>query len=226
MPEIDLPTVLLALAALFVVFKLRSVLGTRNGQQRPPNQLLAPLRRAPAPPAQGAPAEVPAPAGPTAAPWWKGVAEPEAWSGLDAIAAADRSFAPAPFLSGSRAAYDMVVHAFAAGDASTLQNLIAPEAFANFDNAIKARAAAGHVMTTTVVSIDDVFITAARLTGPIAQVSVRFTTKLVSFTKDRAGAVVEGSLTAVVGHVDVWTFDRDVRSPDPNWKLTATQSEV
>jgi len=227
MPEIDLPTVLLALAALFVAFKLRSVLGTRNSQQRPANQLLAPLRRAPAPPAKATPPEAPAtPAVPGASPWWKGVAEPEAWSGLDAIAAADRNFAPAPFLSGARAAYDMVVHAFAADDTATLGNLMAPEAFANFDNAIKARAAAGHVMTTTVVSIDDAFITAARLTGPIAQVSVRFTTKLVSFTKDSAGAVVEGSPTAVVDHVDVWTFDRDVRSSDPNWKLTATQSEV
>jgi predicted lipid-binding transport protein (Tim44 family) len=226
MPEIDLPTVLLALAALFVAFKLRSVLGTRHGGQRPANQLLAPLRRAPAPTGKAAPAEAPASGAAGAAPWWKGVAAPEAWSGLDAIAAADRSFAPAPFLSGARAAYDMVVHAFSAGDSATLQGLIAPEAFLNFDNAIKARAAAGQVMTTTVVSIDDAFITAARLAGPIAQVSVRFTTKLVSFTKDRAGAVVEGSPTAVVDHVDVWTFDRDVRSPDPNWKLTATQSEV
>jgi len=225
MPEIDLPTVLLALAALFVAFKLRSVLGTRSGPQRPAGGLLAPLRRAPAP--SPPPSEaLAAPAAAAPSPWWKGVADPEAWSGLDAIAAADRSFAPAPFLSGARAAYDMVVHAFAAGDAATLQNLMAPEAFANFDTAIRARAAAGRVMTTTVVSIDGAFITAARLAGPFAQVSVRFTTKLVSVTKDSAGAVVEGSPTEVVDHADIWAFERDVRSRDPNWKLTATHSEL
>src|SRR5574337_1846220 len=225
MSEIDLPTVLLALAALFVAFKLRSVLGTRNSQERPANGLLAPLRRAPAPPAAPPPVEAQAPA--IAQPRsWKGAAEPEAFGGLDAIAAADRTFDGAPFLSGARAAYVMVVHAFAAGDAATLKTLMAPEAFANFDSAIRARAAAGHATTTTVVSIDEAIITAARLMGSVAQVSVRFTTKLVSATKDKAGAVVDGSPTEVVDHVDVWTFERDVRSRDPNWRLTATQSEV
>ena len=124
---------------------------------------------------------------------WKAVAEPGAWKGLDAIAATDKSFTPQAFLSGARAAYDMVVHAFAAGDSATLRNLMAPEAFANFDAAIRARAAAGHTMTTTVVSIDDATIAAAQFDVPNAQISVRFVSKLVSVTRDMGGAVVDGS---------------------------------
>jgi predicted lipid-binding transport protein (Tim44 family) len=162
---------------------------------------------------------------PTAAQCSKGAADPEAWSGLDAIAAADRTFDAQAFLSGARAAYDMIVNAFAAGDSATLRNLMAPEAFANFDAAIHARGAAGHTMTTTVVSIDAATIATARLDGSIAQVSVRFASKLASVTRDGAGGVVDGSPTDVIDHLDLWTFVRDVRSRDPNWRLTATQSE-
>ena len=117
----------------------------------------------------------------------------------------------------------MVVHAFAAGDSATLRSLMAPEAFANFDNAIRARAAAGQTMTTTVVSIDDATIVGAQIVGAIAQLRVRFAAKLASATRDAAGAVVDGSASAVADHIDLWTFARDVRSRDPNWMLTATE---
>jgi predicted lipid-binding transport protein (Tim44 family) len=229
MPEIDLPTVIFALVALFVAYKLRSVLGMRQDSERQPGGLLAPLRRVPAPPTPVVEPDGPAltPASLPAADRWKGVAGPDAavWSGLDAIAAADRSFSPQTFLSGARMAYDMVVHAFAAGDSATLRNLMSPEAFANFDAAIRSRAAASHTMTTTVVSIDDASIVGAQLVASTAQLSVRFAAKLVSVTRDAQGAVVDGSPSTVVDHIDLWTFARDIRSRNPNWTLTATESE-
>ena len=232
MPEIDLPTVIFALVALFVAYKLRSVLGTRNDEARRPGGLVAPLRRAPgpvSPPVDAKEAPAPAAAPPTALPAaterWKSVAAAEAWGGLDAIAAADRSFDAQAFLSGARTAYEMVIHGFAVGDSETLRGLMAPEAFGNFDAAIRARATAGHAMTTTVVSIDQVSIAAAQFSGSTAQLSVRFASKLASVTRDSAGAVVDGSPTEVADHLDLWTFLRDIRSRDPNWLLAATQAE-
>jgi predicted lipid-binding transport protein (Tim44 family) len=229
MPDIDLSTVIFALVALFVAFKLRSVLGTRNDGERPTGGLLAPLRRVPGPAGPAVAPLEPAAAGPAPAlepaERWQRYAAGEAWSGLDAIAAADRSFEPQAFLAGARAAYEMVVQAFAAGDRQTLQNLMAPEAFANFDTAIGARTAAGQTMTTTVVSLDDAKIAAAQLIGTTEQVSVRFASKLASVTRDKAGEAVDGSASDVADHLDLWTFARDVRSCDPNWRLTATQSE-
>ena len=229
MPEIDLPTVIFALVALFVAWKLRSVLGMRHDSDRP-GELMAPLRRAPGP--AGAPVAQPdaapsAPVSPAPADRWKGVAEPDpaVWSGLDAIAGADRSFSPQDFLAGARGAYDMVVHAFAAGDSDALKGLMSPEAFANFESAIHARADAGHTMSTTVVSIDNASIVGAQLIGATAQLSVRFSAKLASVTRDGQGEVVDGSPNNVVEHIDRWTFARDVRSRDPNWQLTATESE-
>ena len=230
MPEIDLPTVIFALVALFVAFKLRSVLGMRQDSERQTGGLLAPLRRAPAPPAAPVvepegPASLLAP--PAPADRWKGVAtsDPAVWSGLDAIAAADRSFSPQAFLSGARVAYDMVVHAFAAGDSATLRNLMSPEAFANLDAAIRNRATAGQTMTTTVVSIDDATVVGTQLEGPTARLRVRFASKLASVTRDAQGAVVYGSPSEVADHIDLWTFARDIRSRNPNWTLTATESE-
>lgn len=229
MPEIDLPTVIFALVALFVAWKLRSVLGMRQDSDRP-GELMAPLRRAPGPasaPVAQPDAPPPPPISQAPADRWKGFAEanPGIWSGLDAIAAADRSFSPEAFLSGARVAYDMVVHAFAAGDSDALKSLMAPEAFANFESAIHARADAGHTMSTTVVSIDGATIADAGLFGQIARVSVRFAAKLASVTRDAQGEVVDGSPNAVVDHIDLWTFARDIRSRDPNWQLTATESE-
>jgi predicted lipid-binding transport protein (Tim44 family) len=229
MPEIDLPTVIFALVALFVAWKLRSVLGMRQDSDRP-GELASPLRRAPGPAsapvaqADAAPSTV---VSLVPAERWKGVAEPDpaVWSGLDAIAAADRSFSPQDFLSGARGAYDMVVHAFAAGDSDALKSLMSPEAFGNFESAIHARANAGHTMSTTVVSIDKATIVGARLIGTNAQLQVRFAAKLASVTRDTQNEVVDGSADAVVEHIDLWTFARDVRSRDPNWQLTATESE-
>jgi predicted lipid-binding transport protein (Tim44 family) len=229
MPEIDLPTVIFALVALFVAWKLRSVLGMRQDSERP-GGLMAPLRRVPS--ATNGPVAQPdatpsASVSQASADRWKGVAEPSpgVWSGLDTIASADRSFSPEAFLSGARVAYDMVVHAFAAGDSDALKSLMAPEAFANFESAIHARADAGHTMSTTVVSIDNATIAGAGLVGQTARISVRFTAKLASVTRDAHGAVVDGSPNTVADHIDLWTFARDIRSRDPNWQLTATESE-
>src|SRR6202161_3507174 len=196
MPEIDLPTVIFALVALFVAWKLRSVLGMRQDSERP-GGLVAPLRRVPGatPPPVAQPDATPlAPAPAPSADRWKGVAEPNSavWTGLDAIAGADRSFSPQDFLSGAKGAYDMVVHAFAAGDSDALKSLMSPEAFANFESAIHARADAGHTMSTTVVSIDKASIVGAQLIGATAQLGVRFSAKLASVTRDAQGEVVDG----------------------------------
>jgi predicted lipid-binding transport protein (Tim44 family) len=239
MPNFDISTVVFAIIAIFVVWKLRSVLGTRNGAERPP------FDSAPGPgpgrnPAGGGqpmgqvvrlPTSSPAAAAPpvsaaSGAARWKGFAEPGSIvaGGLDAIAGADPGFSPDGFLSGARSAYEMIVSAFAAGDRKTLDNLLAPDVMDNFSKAIAARMARSETMETTLVSIDSAVIEDARLNGAAAQISVRFATKLVSNTRDKAGAVTEGSADSVVDHLDIWTFSRDTSSRNPNWRLSATET--
>ena len=228
--QIDIPTVVFALVAIFVVWKLRSVLGTRGPLQPPPvDRRMNGGFRSPPPPRDGQVIDLkPAPSAPPppAADHREGFAAPGSpvAAGFAAIAAADPSFAPDSFLSGARTAYEMVVGAFAAGDLSTLRRLLAPDVLANFDKAIRARAAAEQTMTTTLVSIDSADAVEARLVGSSASVAVRFAAKLVSVTRDKAGTVVEGSPNDVVDHLDVWTFTRDIAARDPNWLLAATQT--
>jgi len=239
MPNFDISTVVFAIIAIFVVWKLRSVLGMRNGAERPPfdsapgpgpgrnptggGQPMGQVVRLPtSSPAAATPPESTA----SGAARWKGFAEPGSTvaAGLDAIAGADPGFSADGFLSGARSAYEMIVTAFAAGDRRTLDNLLAPDVMDNFSKAIAARVARNETMETTLVSIDSAVIEDARLNGPAAQVSVRFATKLVSNTRDKSGAVTEGSADSVVDHLDIWTFSRDTGSRNPNWRLSATET--
>jgi predicted lipid-binding transport protein (Tim44 family) len=240
MPGMDVSTVVFAIIAIFVVWKLRSVLGTRNGAERPPfDPSAGPTPGGPngngAPPmgqvvrlpnASPPPASRNGAAPADGAFRWKGYAEPgsKVAAGLDAIADADPSFSPDGFLSGARSAYEMIVTAFAKGDRATLANLLAPDVLDNFSKAIEARLAADETMETALVSIDSATLEDVRLNAGTAQISVRFAAKLISHTRDKAGAVTEGSADSVVDHLDIWTFSRNTSSRNPNWQLSATET--
>ncbi|WOJ90072.1 Tim44/TimA family putative adaptor protein [Methylocapsa polymorpha] len=231
-------TIIFALLAVFVVWKLRSILGTRSGTEKPPSNPF--LNRAPGPAAArrddadnkiitlpGAPdlsaaARNAAPS--DQAERWKGFAEPgsKAWAGLDAIAAADRSFAIQPFIDGAKAAYEMIVGAFAAGNRQVLENLLAKDVYDSFATAISEREKRGEKVETTFVSIDKAVVDDAELRGGAAQITLRYTSQMITVTRAQDGAVIEGSPDKVIEITDVWTFTRDVNSRDPNWRLSAT----
>ncbi|MBI2713263.1 MAG: Tim44 domain-containing protein [Rhizobiales bacterium] len=232
----DIYTIIFLALAVFIFLRLRSVLGQRTGRERPPydpytsappvrpagENVVALPNRTPDAVAQN-PAE---PVEPTER--WKGVAEagtPIA-GGLDAIAAVAPDFDAKHFLTGARAAYEMIVNAFAEGDRRTLKNLLSREVCDGFEAAISEREKRGETVESRFVSIDNAEITAAELRGRNAQLTVRFQSKLVSVTRDKAGNVIDGSADKVTDVTDVWTFARDVSSRDPNWKLVATEAEA
>ena len=144
--------------------------------------------------------------------------------GLDAIVAEDPTFDLKHFLAGARAAYEMIVTAFAEGDRKSLKNLLSREVYDGFETAIREREGRGETAETRFVSIDKADITGAELRGRAAQITVRFVSQLVSVTHDRAGAVIDGSPDKVTEVTDVWTFARDLSVRDPNWKLVATEA--
>jgi predicted lipid-binding transport protein (Tim44 family) len=222
---LDASTIIFALLAIFVLWKLRSVLGTRTGNEKPPSVPF--LRRAvddnkvvPLPGAAARPASEPNPDR------WRPYAEPgsKVAEGLDAIAAASPGFTVDAFLRGAKTAYEMIVTAFASGDLQTLRNLLDKDVLDSFSTAIAGRENRGETMTTRVVSIDRVTIEDAGIHGASAQITLRLFTKLISATRDKSGAVINGDPEKSVDIADVWTFARDVSSRDPNWKLAATQT--
>ena len=209
--------ILFGMIALFLVLRLRSILGRRQGFERTAQ---APLRgtAVPGAPTIDAAAE---PAPPVSRPL------PDATSptgqALARMQAVDRGFQPARFLQGAEAAFRMIVQAFAAGDRATLAPLLSPETMATFDAAITARETTGETQQTQLRAIDSAVIEEANLAGTIADVTVRFVSDQVNQTLGRDGAPVSGT-DAVTEIVDLWTFRRDLSQPDPAWRLTAARS--
>ncbi len=168
----DIYTIIFLALAVFIFLRLRSVLGQRTGRERPPYDPYA--AREPVRPAGenvvalpnraneanlAKPDEKPDDAEAAKAPGdrWKGVAKagtPLA-AGLDAVADTDRSFDPAQFLIGARAAYEMIVNAYAEGDRRTLKYLLSRDVYDGFEAAIVDREKRGDTVESHFVSIDN-----------------------------------------------------------------------
>jgi predicted lipid-binding transport protein (Tim44 family) len=230
----DIYTIIFLALAVFIFLRLRSVLGQRTGHERPPYDPYA-ARESARPAAEkvvALPNRMPEAAAPKPAEpivlgeRWKGVAEAgtAVAAGLDAIVGGDPNFDAKHFLTGARAAYEMIVNAFAEGDRRTLKNLLSREVYEGFEAAITEREKRGETVESRFVSIDNAEITAAELRGRTAQLTVRFQCKLVSATRDKDGNVTDGNAEKVTDVTDVWTFARDLSSRDPNWKLVATEA--
>ena len=143
-------------------------------------------------------------------------------SGIAAIRRADPGFDVDHFLQGARAAFSMIVEAYAKGDKRTLRPLLADEVYAQFAGAIDAREQAGHVLTTELVATREAEITQATMVGSKARVTVKFTSEQINVTRNAQGEVVEGDPRQIETVIDLWTFERDTRSRDPNWQLVET----
>ncbi len=232
----DIYTIIFLALAVFIFLRLRSVLGQRTGRERPPYDPYS-AREPPVRPASEkvvalpnrnpeAAAQKPSETPPPAAERWKGVAAPGSpvAAGLDAIVAGDPDFDAKHFLAGGRAAYEMIVEAFAAGDRRSLKGLLSREVYDGFEAAIGQREARGETVESRFVSIDEAEITGAEMRGRTAQLTVRFVSQLISATRDRQGNVVDGNDEKVREVTDVWTFAREISSRDPNWKLVATEA--
>lgn len=226
-----LDIVLFAMVAAFLVLRLRSVLGKKTGHQEPRqdpisrrqqdaqkdgNVVELPNRHQDGPDDMAEPLDDPVanldPNDPLA-------------SGITQIRIADSSFHPVEFANGARAAFEMIVQAFAEGDTKTLENLLAEDVFENFNEAIVARREANEKLETTIIGIGSADVVEAAMDGRNAMVTVKFVSEQVNVTHDAEGRVVDGDPNQVTEITDIWTFSRDTKSSDPNWKLVETSSQ-
>lgn len=224
--------ILLLAVALVVFWRLRSVLGTRTGSEKPPFDLFG-SKRGPTPDT-GPPTRTPE--GQVAAneardqeappPVWKGYAEEGSAlaAALDRMSEIDPSFTPRGFVEGAKLAYEMTIEAFAKGDKPALKNLLSKDVFDGFSGAIDARLSQGQYVESRFVGIDKASIQQASVTGRKASITMEFVSDLISATYDKLGQVVDGDPKEIRQVTDVWTFERDMGSRDPNWKLVATEA--
>ena len=207
-----LDIILFAGIAGFLLMRLRSVLGRRTGHERPRDGALPP-------PADPAPDQVAAlPPRTRTAPALEGA------SALARLKSADKSFDEATFLKGARAAFEIIVNAFAKGDTAALQPLLSETVYASFAEVIRQRAAARETHETNLLTIKTVEVAASEIEGETAFITVKFVSDQTNVTRAAAGTVVDGNPDQVVEKTDLWTFARALRSRDPNWTLVATHS--
>lgn len=230
----DFGTIFFLVAAIVIFFQLRNVLGRRTGNERQPfdpytssrsgdkpanqsseNVVSLPRRKGAAGEADTAYAAIDAYADPAT----------ELNKGLRAIHDADQSFEPKTFVDGAKMAYEMIVLAYADGDRRTLKNLLSREVYDGFVAAIADRESRNEKIQSSFVGIDRADIVAAEMKGSEAHVTMRIVSELISATRDSAGVVIDGDPETVAEVKDVWTFARDTRSRDPNWKLVATEAD-
>jgi predicted lipid-binding transport protein (Tim44 family) len=230
--------ILLLAVALVVFWRLKSVLGTRTGTEKPPLDPFGSKRgevQADRDTQDGVlrfPQNAPAPAPDDgerepAAPVWTGFAEPgsELAAALEQIAEKDPQFTPRSFVEGAKMAYEMVVDGFAKGDKAALKNLLSKDVFDGFARAIDERQAQGQRVESRFVGIDKATVQSASLIGGRkANITMAFVSELITATYDKAGEVIDGDPKEIREVTDVWTFERDVTLRNPNWKLVATQA--
>jgi predicted lipid-binding transport protein (Tim44 family) len=228
---LDLPTIIAIIVAAFVLFRLRNVLGTRTGNERPPverrkpandtsDDTVVPLR----------PHATPAPDLDDERRARKLEAEIEQYSrkdetliaGFKSVAEVDPTFTPKSFLDGAKQAYEMIVTAFATGDRATLKNLLEKDVYDGFVKAISDREAAGYTVDFTFVGLPKVEYTEAEFDKRNVMLTVRFNAEVVSATRDKDGNLIEGNADQVQNIADEWTFARNPKSRDPNWKVVTT----
>jgi predicted lipid-binding transport protein (Tim44 family) len=233
----DIYTIIFLALAIFIFARLRSVLGQRTGRERPPYDPYSARDTANSSAANDKVVSIPGRAADAAsrserdsvkmaAERWKGIAETNSplAAGLDAIAKSDPQFDVGSFLDGARAAYEIIVTAFAEGDRRTLRNLLARDVFDGFAAAISERENRGQTMESRFVSIEKTEIVTAEVKNRVTQITVRFASQLISVTRGQSGEVVDGNPDHVTEVIDIWTFAREIGSRDPNWKLIATEA--
>ncbi len=207
-----------AAIAVFLAHRLWQVLGRRDGDAPPampdklrPREVTAPVDRM-VPPAQKP--IVFRPGDPMSLE-----------TSLRQIKTADPSFDERQFLGGAKAAFEMIVTAFARGERETLRPLLGQDVFRSFEQAIESREAQGQTLEMTVARISN-SIDSARMVGDLARVTVAFRSGQTSVLRGSDGTVLEGDPRQVDDVIDIWTFARDTKSRDPNWTLVETRHQA
>ncbi len=208
--------VLFGAIALFLILRLRSVLGKRVGFEKPP------IRQGEMPGFGNGPIIDGQPL-----PFQPGRPVPDPRSPLGerlmSIVNADPLFDPPKFLADAETSFRTIVTAFAAGDRATLKTRLSNAVYLTFDSAITEREAAGHRHRTEIKRITSSIIEDAQLIGDQAAIIVRFTSDQVNVTLDKAGNPVDGA-DNIAQIIDLWTFEHTVKSKDPTWHLAAARS--
>ncbi len=212
---------ILAGIAVFLILRLRSVLGSRDGfEQKTPLP-----RQGSGPDGPGKPRFEVIEGGPDTditdhVPEGSDMAK-----ALGRMKATDPEFSVDEFLQGARGAYEMILMAFESSDLDPILPFLSRDVYNSFDEVVQLREQQGLRVDATFVGLRELSIVDATFNEDTSEgeITIKFISELTSVVrKAESGEVVEGDATAIKRQKDVWTFARDMSSDSPNWKLVAT----
>ena len=219
MDDAVIQLLVLAGIALFLIFRLKNVLGTRTGFEKPPVALpereMAADKRREFEVIEGGPdhdiTDFAADGTDTA-------------GALAEMKRAEPGFNVTEFVSGARQAYEMILMAFETGDLAPVQPFLSEEVYEAFLSVISDREDKGLTVQANFLGVRETNLQDARFdeTTREGEITLRFVGELTSVVKDQTGEIVEGNPNEIRKQRDVWTFARIMGSDDPNWKLVAT----
>lgn len=208
----------LAGIAIFLIIKLRNVLGSREGFEKPalpPEEARPRMSKRDFEVIEGGPdrdiTDHVADGSPSA-------------KALAAMKMAEPGFSLNTFLQGARGAYEMIVMAYERGDLSAIRPFLGPEVFDTFAGAVQSREAEGLTVEANFNGLREMVLTEATFDRDTreGELTVRFLGELTSVIRDRNGEIIEGNATTPKKQRDVWIFARKMGADDPNWLLVAT----
>lgn len=207
----------LAGIAIFLILRLRSVLGTREGFEKPRVQKPEPSRRS-------TPDLEVIDGGPDPDVVDYVDADSDAATALTAMKTVDRSFSVREFLRGGRGAYEMILTKFEKGELAEIKPFLSDDVYEAFAGVVEDREKNGLSVNFTFVGISETTLVDAEYNEATkeAEISIKFIAESTSAVYDDGGDLIEGSPTEIKKQRDVWTFGRTMGTGDPNWFLVAT----
>jgi len=205
MPFVDI--LIFAVIAVFLIFRLRSILGSREGFEQKPSSSPLSDRASDAENIISLHGE-------------KANGE-----GLEAVKRLDKQFSEDSFSQGAASAFGMILSAFAEGDIASLRRLLGYDLYEDFSESIRQRAKEGDELSITIHDIQDVNLLDGEVSQNIASVTVKFTSIQSRKLADKDGVVIEEESFDETELTDIWVFERDISLADPNWKLVETRAE-
>ena len=213
------------LVAIFLIVRLRSVLGRRTGNEKKPKdiftyqdsilepdkkKLLEGKESIKRKPSVGLPE--------------KKISNLKKGTGLEEIFYFDKNFSPKKFLEGAKIAFRSIIETYAKGEINKIKNLLSSNVFSAFSKEIKSRIKKKHSLEHTLISLKSADIEKIHVKSSIADIVVKFVSEQVNLLKNKKGKILSGNDEYIENHIDYWTFSKDLKSTNPNWKLVVTKS--
>lgn len=207
----------LAGIAVFLILRLKNVLGTREGFEKPPLPNPGAQRNA-------GPALEVIEGGPDLDIADHVDADSETGKALAEMKRLEPSFTVGDFLQGARGAYEMIVMGYEKGDLAEIQPFLSEDIYESFVDGVAAREDQGLTIEANFIGVREIKLVEASLDPDTneAEIVIRFVAELNSAVRDSSGDIIEGSLTDIKKQKDTWAFARIMGSEDPNWLLVST----